>query len=469
MASIPEITEEKFEFSAKAKRSLFITFGIGVVLLIIGVIWMNNMTTAGADDHHAANETTQLLASADEAAAGHGHEEHGGGAYPALKRFMANLWLNNMLFTGISLIGIFFLAVHYVSYAAWSAALKRVMEAFGGFIPVAGVLVLIVFVIDNHLLGHSGHNLFHWTHHGIMDPESDHYDAIIAGKQGYLNYGFFYTRMFLYFGLWTLMWFLLRKQSLQEDLTGGYKHYWKMVTFSAIFLIIFGVTSSTSAWDWILSIDTHWFSTMFGWYVFASWFVTGLAGMTLMIIILKQNGYLKIVTQEHVHDMGKFVFGFSVFWTYIWFSQFMLTYYANISEESIYFIERLFQFDFNGDGTITYVSDSNYAGLFYFNLIINFFFPFLFLMTRDAKRQMALLKVACVGVLIGHWFDFYLMIFPGTMKEQGGLGLESLFVELPMTMIYVSVFLFVVLTILSKASLVAKNHPMMKESATYHT
>merc|ERR1711991_775488 len=122
-----------------------------------------------------------------------------------------------------------------------------------------------------------------------------------------------------------------------------------------------------------MSIDTHWFSTMFGWYVFASWWVTGLALITYMLILLRDNGYMKFVNNSVLHDLGKFVFAFSIFWTYIWFSQFLLIYYANIPEETIYFRERL--------------TSDYYSKIFFFNIVINFFFPFLALMTRDAKRK----------------------------------------------------------------------------------
>jgi hypothetical protein len=216
-----------------------------------------------------------------------------------------------------------------------------------------------------------------------------------------------------------------------------------------MFLVVFGISSSMAAWDWVLSIDTHWFSTMFGWYVFASWFVAGLSAMTLTVVILKQNGYLKLVNANHLHDLGKFVFAFSIFWTYIWFSQFMLIWYANIPEESIYFLDRL---------------DDHYAWIFFFNLIINFAFPFLVLMTRDAKRQMIMLKIVTIAILIGHWFDFYLMMMPGTMRGDAGIG----FIEIGTTLIFLGVFLITFTKGLTKASLVPVNHPFIEESIHHH-
>ena len=224
-----------------------------------------------------------------------------------------------------------------------------------------------------------------------------------------------------------------------------------MVKYSTIFIVFFAITSSTSAWDWTLSIDTHWFSTMYGWYNFASWFVSGLAAITLIVVLLRENGYIKIVSSEHLHDLGKFVFAFSIFWAYIWFGQFLLIYYANIPEESIYFLERL--------------ESDYYSPFFFVTLFLNFFFPFLVLMTRDSKRHTIFLKIVCTVVMVGQWLNFYLMITPGVLKENGGFG----FIEIGTTMVYFAAFSYVVLQSLSKVPLVAKNHPMLEESIHHHT
>jgi hypothetical protein len=296
----------------------------------------------------------------------------------------------------------------------------------------------------------ASHDLFHWTHEDLYVEGGPHYDEIIAGKKAYLNTPFYLARMVIYFAVWFLFFRWIRKEILAEDIDGNTKHWKKLIGISAGFIVFFAVSSSMSAWDWILSIDTHWFSTMIGWYVFASWFVTGLATITLIIVYLKEAGHLSMVNSNHLHDLGKFVFAFSIFWTYIWVSQYLLIYYANIPEESVYFMERL-----NSD---------QYAPVFYVILIMNFFFPFLALMTRDAKRHVMFLKIVCPVVIVGHWLDFYLMVTPGTVKEGGGFG----FLEIGMAIIFAVAFLFVVLSNLAKVPLVAKNHPMLEESMHHH-
>lgn len=203
------------------------------------------------------------------------------------------------------------------------------------------------------------------------------------------------------------------------------------------------------AWDWVMSIEPHWYSTLFGWYTFASWHVSGMAVLALTLVFLKDKGLLGHVNANHLHDVGKFMFAFSIFWTYLWIAQYLLIWYANIPEEGIYFIERVRGFD------------GQYKGVFFLNLFINFVFPFLFFMTRDAKRTPIFLKVGASAILIGHWLDFYLMVMPGTVGANGGFG----FMEFGLVLTFASTFILVVSKAIASAPIVAKNHPMLQESA----
>ncbi len=416
--------DQKFDFTASLKKTIMITLGLGVALFAVGVI-----TSLGG--HH------------DEAA------EAGGHAFHWYQRVFANLWINNVYFTGIAVIGVFFFAIQYAAQAGWSAGILRVMLSLGNWLPIAAVLMIATFFVVNH-------DIFHWTHGYLFDKSDARYDYIIDGKGAFFYWPlekgsfpiFFVIRMVAFFGLWVFFFNKLKNLSFAEDnLTG--EHDWsKIRKWSAIFLIVFAVSSSISAWDWVMSIDTHWFSTMFGWYVFASWFVAGLSVITLITLYLKDQGYLEMVNENHIHDLGKFVFAFSIFWTYIWFSQFLLIYYANIPEESVYFVERL--------------QSDVYSPFIFVNLALNFVLPFLVLMTRDSKRHGVFLKVVCALIILGHWFDFFLMVQPGTLGHNGGFGL----MEIGMLLMFGAAFAFVVFKSLAGKNLIAKNHPMLEES--YH-
>jgi hypothetical protein len=452
-AATHQIKDERYEFKAATKQKLIILGVVGAVLFGLGVFMAMNAGHAH-EEHGALANSAQMVASAEQPAAGgeshdHGHEHHGSAIW--LKRIYSSLWHNNIFFAGIGIIGLFFIAIQYAAQAGWSAPVKRIPLAVGHWIPFAGILmVLLWFVVKG--------DIFHWTHHDLYVENTEGYDKIIAGKSGFFFWPmeagsfpvFYIARMVIFFGLWYMFFIWIKKEMLAEDINGGIQHWTNARKFSTIFLIFFAVSSSVSAWDWVMSIDTHWYSTMMGWYVFASWWVTGLATITLIVVNLKEAGYLKMVNQNHLHDLGKFVFAFSIFWTYIWFSQFMLIYYANIPEETIYFVQRM--------------KVAPYSWIFYVNLILNFVLPFLLLMTRDAKRHMSMLKVVCPIIIVGHWFDFYNMITPGVMQVNGGIG----FLEIGLLMVFAAAFLFVVLNALSKHQLVAKQHPMMEESLTHH-
>ncbi len=442
--------DEKFIFSKKLKKTI-ITIGIiGVLIFGLGLL-LDSLS-----DHHEKNhgdnpvlvhveedveihkgDTHEVNAHTDNSSTGHD-------GYSLLKRVKVNLWVNSVFFTGLALAAFFFFAVQYVAMSGWPTVLVRIPMAFGNYLPMAFFLTGLIFFF-------SYHDIFHWSHHGISNPESSNYDPIIAGKSGFLNLPFFSFRLIAFFSIWILFYYMITKTALKEDLLGGNKLFRKLIRLSIGFIIFFALSTSMAAWDWVMSIDTHWYSTMIGWYAFASWFVAALAAITLLVVYLKSIGYLAFVNENHLHDLGKFVFAFSIFWTYIWFSQYLLIYYANIPEETVYFYERM--------------ENSFYFKILIVILLSNFFFPFLVLMTRDAKRKIVLLKIVCVVVIFGHWLDFFLMIMPGTMRENGNFG----FVEIGLAMVFLALFIFIILNKLAKHNIVPKNHPMLQESLNHHT
>jgi hypothetical protein len=362
-------------------------------------------------------------------------------------RTWPSLLFNNYFFIGIAVFGVFFVAKQYVSEAGWSIVLKRVPEAVMSALPVMSLIMLFIMFAS---IMHWNH-IYHWLHEGIMDPANDHYDKIIAGKEAYLNGSFFIIRTIIYLLGWNYFAKKLRALSVLEDKVEGTSIHFKSVSTSAWFMVFFAVTSAMASWDWIMSIDPHWFSTIFGWYVFAEWGAIGFTTILLFTLYLKRQGYLEDVNENHIHDLGKWIFAMSLVWTYMWFSQFMLIWYANIPEEVTYFMARL--------------EVENYKFLFWFSMIINFIAPIILLMSRDAKRNNGrLIFVGCV-ILVGHWINSYLLVTPGTLGTHGHIG----FVEIGMGLGFAGLFIYLVLNSLTKQPLETKNHPFLDESKNLHT
>lgn len=360
------------------------------------------------------------------------------------ERTFANLLLMSYYFACVCMSGAFFLAIQYVAQAGWSASILRVPQAMAKILPLASIILIVVMG-----LGLYTHNLYHhWYAEGLTDPNSENYDKLIAGKSAFLNVPFFMGRQIVFLSIYSFFAVLLSKLSNNEDLEGGLNSYKRSFKNSCIFLVIYGFTTPIFAFDTVMSLEAHWFSTMFGWYNFAAMWVSCLAIIAIIIISLKKAGYMNYVNTSHLHNLGQFIFGFSIFWTYVWFAQFMLIYYANIPEETVYFYKRFEMYKF----------------WFFLNLILNFLTPVLLLMDRDNKRSENKLLIVSIIVLCGHWVDYYQMIMPGTVEAHNGFGI----LEIGTAVGFVGLFTFTVLNALSKKALVAKNHPFLQESLHHH-
>ncbi len=370
------------------------------------------------------------------------------GAFTDGHRTWVNALIDGFYFFGIALAGTFFVAFNSVSQAGWSVVVRRVFEASMGFLPIGSLLLMIVFV--GAALGWN--HIYHWLHEGIMDPTSHHYDHIIAGKEPYLNIPFWLGRAVVFLGVYILFARLFRKYSLQEDAGErtytDSRSYRRSLTPYAGFLVFFGFTSMAFSWDWIMSIDTHWFSTLFGWYLFSGYWLTGMVMVMMITLWLKSQGYLKVLNESHIQDIGKWVFAVSILWTYLFFSQYMLYWYSNIPEEVAYFLPRV----------------QDYAWPFWGMIIINFIVPTLFLMSKETKRNTKLLMIIGFIVMIGHWVDTYLLIVPGAMQDTGSFG----FIEVGMFMGYLGLYLFVTFRQMAKAPLVPQAAPLLDESKHHH-
>ena len=348
----------------------------------------------------------------------------------------AALYVAAFFFMMISLGVLAFYAIQYASQSGWSPVLFRVMQAITYYLlPGALIVLAIAFFADKHL--------FIW-----MDPDVVAHDKLLQGKAGWLNKSAFLIRGLIFIGGWSLYRYFSRKFSLAQDLANDNKNFKRNFQISAGFLVFYIYTESMMSWDWVMSVDPHWFSTLFGWYVFASMVVSGITTIALMTIYLKSKGYMKFVNDSHLHDLAKYMFGFSVFWAYLWFSQFMLIWYANIPEEVTYFVTRI----------------EDYNIPFFTMFALNFIFPFLVLMNSDYKRIPWFIVMAGMIILVGHYMDVYTMIMPATVGDRWDFGLP----EISALALFTGLFIILVFYSLSKAPLLAKGNPFIKESENFH-
>ena len=287
--------------------------------------------------------------------------------------------------------GLFFTMLHHLTGATWSVVLRRVSESLMWVLPFMAILFIPI------LFGM--HDLYHWTHAEVVAE-----DAILKGKEPFLNIGFFITRTVIYFAVWTLLVFLLNKFSLRQDSGHSEQLRLRFVRTSAPGMIVFALTLTFASFDWLMSLDPHWYSTIYGVYIFAGAVCAMFTVMTLFLMSLRKREILdKVVTVEHYHDLGKLTFAFMVFWGYMAFSQYFLIWYGNIPEETIWFLNR-----WEGSWkTVTLIL-----------VFGHFVVPFIILMTRGAKRKLGALKVLAGWLLAMHLVDMYWLVMP-TLHEKG--------------------------------------------------
>jgi hypothetical protein len=395
------------------------------------------VTTTHEDDAHVTSSDSHTNADSNDS-----HAEH---IFHLLNnKPWSALYVALFFFFMISLATLAFYAIQHASQAGWSVVLFRVMEGITAYLPIGAILLFVFFVLSSAHMNH----LFTWMNPDVIDPTSVDFDELINNKSGYLNVPFFLIRAAIYMAGW--IWYRQhsRKLTLAQDNSTDLSNFTKLFKRSAAFLVFFLVTESMMSWDWIMSLDPHWFSTLFGWYVFSSMIVSAITTIALVTIYLKGKGYLDFVNNSHLHDLAKYMFGFSVFWAYLWFSQFMLIWFANIPEEVTYFISRF----------------NDYKVPFLGMVVLNFVFPLLVLMNSDYKRVPWFIITTGIIILIGHYLDIYVMIMPATVGDQWFIGIS----EIGSVLLILGVFIYVVFTALTKAPLLAKGSPFLKESEKFH-
>lgn len=395
------------------------------------------------DEAHAAPHAQEHhLTAAEEKAH---HEEHVNHVLHQLQnKPWAALYVACIFIMLISLGVLAFYAIQQVAQAGWSPVLFRVMQGITAYLPVGSVIFFILLVITGLHYNH----LFAWMAEGITEKGHENYDKLVAAKSGYLNFPFWIIRAAVFLIGCNLYRYFSRKNCLAQDESSDNSFYKKNFKMSATFLVFFIVTESIMSWDWIMSVDPHWFSTLFGWYVFASFFVSGITVIAMVTLYLKSKGYLEHVNNSHIHDLAKFMFGISVFWTYLWFSQFMLIWYADIPEEVTYFVTRINDFTLPFWGAVG----------------LNFVFPILILINSDFKRLTWVVVMAGIVILFGHYVDFFNMIMPGTVGDRWFIGIP----EIGSLCFFIGLFLLVVFTALTKAPLLPKRNPFIEESKHFH-
>ncbi len=337
---------DNFEFTDKLKKNLFIMMGIGLLgLVYVFLLYPENS--------HA--------------------------------RLWSNILANAYYFTGIGLFGMFAVAAGTLAYGGWHILVKRIFLSLSGFLRVGGFILAGIVVLG--LL--NVHTLYDGVKHIIHEPivTPNHTTKVI-----FFAPMFWVSRVFVYAGLWLGFSWYMNKFFARTDQTDP-KVYKQSKLLAAAFIVMFALTESAASWDLIMSLDPHWYSTLFGWYNFASYGCAAWAMTILLVIYLKSLGYLPKVNENHVHDLGKLLFGFSIFWTYLWFDQFMLQWYANIPEETSFWVKRF------GHGYFKFT--------IFLALIVNFVFPLIFLIKRGNKRNFKIIGFGSALLIFGHYVDFF--------------------------------------------------------------
>lgn len=434
-----------YQMSNKLRLFSFILMIVGVLGIGYGFIQApsseaeaKEMLASHGDhgDNHssgAAHADDEVHSETDEAE----HVEH---AYHQMANRPWSAFMVPMLFFFLISVGaLVFYCIQNVAQAGWSPLLFRVMQGISNYMLPGAIVIFLFMILSSMHLNH----IYVW-----MDAETVATDEVIQEKTPYLNIVFFLIRSAVILGAWLFFRHRLVSNSVKQDEGLDLSLYKKNLKLSIGFLLLFIFSEAVLTWDYIMSIDPHWYSTLFPWFVFASLFVSAITTIALVSIYLKSRGYLEQVNNSHIHDLAKFMFGLSIFWTYLWFSQFMLIWYANMPEEVVYFVSRL----------------ENYKLMFFGTLVINFVGPLLILMNSDFKRINWIVVLTGILILLGHYFNFFLLIMPGTVGESWGFGIP----EVGSLLFFAGLFLFFVFRGISKLPLVPKFSPFLKESQNYH-
>jgi len=334
---------------------------------------------------------------------------------------------------------LFLIALEYIVGAVWSVPIRRVVEFLAAIIPLLALLVI-------PLLLNIG-ELFHWSH---ADAVAE--DEILQGKAPYLNVPFFIIRVFVLIGIWSLFYFFFIKNSKKQDTTKDQKLTTINIRLSAVFIPIFAITISVAAIDWLMSVEPHWFSTIFGVYFFSGTVIAALAAVTLATVLLKEHGYLHpAMTNDHLFSLGALLFAFVNFWGYIAFSQFMLIWYADLPEETFWFLQK-----WEGSWAVFSI------GL----IIIHFLVPYIALVSQPSKMAPKRLKFISVWLLFAHVYDIFWLVMPEMEQLSGGYSFSWIDLVFPIAAVGLIILVFNMKA--KKENLIPIGDPKLQRGLDFH-
>lgn len=370
------------------------------------------------------------------------------GAYLNTDQFLFSYLVSFVFFTGIALASVFMVMFHHITKSKWGVVVRRIPETFGSnlkwwsiaFLPILGGMTILY---------------HHWTDPTLFDPNSPNFDYIVAGKEAYLNIPFFIIRQVIYFVIWGYVGHKLYKASVDLEKTGDWGITTLMRKVSAPAIPLFALSIAFASFDWLMSLDPHWFSTMFGVYFFAISFQSFWAIMILMVFFLHRNGYLKnTIGQVHIYDLGAWLFAFTVFYAYIAFSQFLLIYYANLPEETLWFYHRL---------------EGGYEYIAYGLLLFRFALPFLVLLNREQKHKRSVLGFVATVVVVIHFLELHWIVKPAFYSEDAH-GLSFSWMDFSTFFGLGGIFFWLFFNRFKQNSMIPENDPRLDEclEKTYH-
>ncbi|GAB4295361.1 MAG: hypothetical protein Kow0098_17670 [Ignavibacteriaceae bacterium] len=320
-----------------------------------------------------------------------------------------------MFLVSIGVGSLFLVALEYVAGAEWSTPFRRITESVAYVIPFLLLIALPLLF--------SMHDIYHWTHTGVVEN-----DPVLSGKTPYLNIPFFIIRFLLITGLWSVFLFLLSRNSRKQDISGDQILTKRNITLSAVFLPVFAVTITISAIDWLMSLEPHWFSTIFGVYYFSGTVIAALAAITIIVLPMKEHGYLhKKINNDHLYSFGALMFAFVNFWGYIAFSQYLLIWYADLPEETSWFLQRW---------------EGSWAIFSILLIVIHFIVPYAALLSQPAKMDPKRLKFAAIWLLFAHYYDIYWIVMPGMESMQHGYVFSWIDFVFPLLVVGIVILIF---------------------------